>query len=72
MKIAEIRKLTEADLRAKIEALKKENFNLRFRKVTDVIDNPRMPREIRRDIAKIKTVLRERELGKGPKAPAVS
>ncbi len=70
MKIAEIRKLSEADLRAKIDEIKKEHFNLRFRKVTDVIENPGQPRELRRDIAKIKTILREREQGKGPKTTA--
>lgn len=70
MTTAEIRKLSEVDLKTKIDELKKEHFNLRFRKVTDVIENPRMPREIRRDIAKIKTILRERELGKGPKEPS--
>ncbi len=67
-KIDDLRKLNEADLRLKIDDAKKELFNLRFRKVTDVIENPRLPREIRRDIAKMKTILRERELGVGPKA----
>lgn len=66
MKIADIRKLSQADLQTKIEESKKELFNLRFRRVTDVIENPRLPRELRRDIAKIRTVLRERELGIGP------
>ena len=67
MKIVDLRKLSQADLQAKIEDSKKELFNLRFRRVTDVIENPRLPRELRRDIARVKTVLRERELGIGPK-----
>ena len=67
-KTVDLRKLSETELQAKIDEAKKELFNLRFRKVTDVIENPRLPREIRRDVAKVKTILRERELGKGPKA----
>lgn len=67
-KTVDLRKFSETELQAKIDEAKKELFNLRFRKVTDVIENPRLPREIRRDIAKMKTILRERELGKGPKA----
>lgn len=74
MKTADLRKLSDADLLAKIEDSKKELFNLRFRRVTDVIENPRLPRELRRDIAKIKTIMSQRKLGIGPKqqTPAVA
>lgn len=70
MKSTELRKLSETDLRTRIEESKKELFNLRFRRVTDVIENPRLPREIRRTVAKMQTILRERELGIGPKPAA--
>lgn len=62
MKVKEIRDLSEAELEQKLVALKDELFNLRFRSVTGQLDNPMRISEVRKAIARIKTVLREREL----------
>ena len=61
MKSNEIRELSVEDLRAKIEELTTERFNLRFRSATESIENPMRFRSIRRDIARLQTILRERE-----------
>jgi large subunit ribosomal protein L29 len=60
MKIADVRDLSLDDLNAKIAELKEEQFRLRFRSATESIENPMRFREIRRDIARIHTILRER------------
>ena len=60
MKIAEVRDLSLDDLNAKIAELKEEQFRLRFRSATESIENPMRFREIRRDIARMQTILRER------------
>jgi large subunit ribosomal protein L29 len=60
MKIADVRDLSLDDLNAKIAELKEEQFRLRFRSATESIENPMRFREIRRDIARINTILRER------------
>lgn len=62
MKVKEIRELSAAELEQKLAALKDELFNLRFRSVTGQLDNPMRIGEVRKAIARIKTVLREREL----------
>ncbi|HHW99241.1 MAG TPA: 50S ribosomal protein L29 [Firmicutes bacterium] len=62
MKVKEIREMSEAELEQRLAALKDELFNLRFRSVTGQLDNPMRIREVRKAIARIKTVLREREL----------
>lgn len=61
MKIKEIREMSSEALAAEIVSLKEELFNLRFEKATGSIDNPMRIREIRKTIARIKTVLTERE-----------
>ena len=63
MKAEEIRAMTSAELGKKLDDLKGELFNLRFQMVTAQLDNPMRIREVRRDIARVKTILRERELG---------
>jgi large subunit ribosomal protein L29 len=60
VKAQELRELTEEELHDKEEELRKELFNLRFQMATAQIENPVRIREVRRDIARIKTVLRER------------
>ena len=60
MKIADVRDLSLDDLNAKIAELKEEQFRLGFRSATESIANPMRLREIRRDIARIPTILRER------------
>lgn len=62
MKVKEIRDMSEAELEQKLVVLKDELFNLRFRSVTGQLDNPMRINEVRKSIARIKTVLREREL----------
>ena len=62
MKIADIRKLTTKDLNKKLEENKKELFNLKFAASTGTLEKPHRIKELRHDVAKIKTVLREREL----------
>ena len=64
MKIAEIRKLTTEDLNKKLEENKKELFNLKFAASTGNLEKPHKIKELRHEVAKIKTVIRERELGK--------
>ena len=61
MNANEIRELSVEDLKAKIEELTTERFNLRFRSATESIENPMRFRDLRRDIARLQTILRERE-----------
>ena len=65
MKAKEIRQMNETELNNKLKDLKGELFNLRFQMATGQLDNPMRLKGVRRDIAKIKTVVRERELGIG-------
>ena len=62
MKIVDIRKLATKDLNKKLEENKKELFNLKFAASTGTLEKPHRIKELRHDVAKIKTVLREREL----------
>ena len=62
MKTNEIRKLTSSDLEKELVELKSELFKLRFQLATNGLDNPMKIRNTKKDIAKIKTILREREL----------
>ncbi len=62
VKINEIRDLTNEELNLKLDELKAELFNLRFQHATNQLDNPKVITEVKRTIAKIKTILREREL----------
>ena len=64
MKIAEIRKLTTEELNKKLEENKKELFNLKFAASTGNLEKPHKIKELRHEVAKIKTVIRERELSK--------
>ena len=52
------------ELNAELENMKKELFNLRFQHVTGQLENPVKLRETKRDIARVKTVIREKELAK--------
>ena len=62
MKINEIKDLTNEELDQKVTELKAELFNLRFQHATNQLDNPRVITDVKRTIARIKTILREREL----------
>jgi large subunit ribosomal protein L29 len=63
MKAKELIELTTAEIEQKLAQYKEELFNLRFQKATGQLDNPARLRQVRKDIARCKTVLRERELG---------
>jgi len=66
MKAEEIRGLADDELTSRIAALEEERFRLRFRSGTEPLDEPLRLRSIRRDIARLKTVQRERQLaGRG-------
>ncbi len=62
MKVKEIREMSGEELEAKLLDLKKELFNLRFRHATNQLDNPLAIAEAKKSIARVKTVIREREL----------
>ena len=62
MKIAEIRGLSTIELNEKLKDLKGELFNLRFQLAVNQLDNPMRLKAVKKDIARIKTVLREQEL----------
>ena len=61
MKPNEIRELSLEDVKAKLAELTEERFRLRFRSATESIENPMRFRAIRRDIARLQTILREKE-----------
>jgi large subunit ribosomal protein L29 len=60
---AELRSVAADDLAAKLSEAKEELFNLRFQNATGQLDNTARLRAVRKDIARIYTVMRERELG---------
>ena len=62
MKASEIRKLSAAEMDAKLAELKKELFNLRFQQAVNQLDNPMRINAVKKDIARIKTVQRDIEL----------
>jgi large subunit ribosomal protein L29 len=61
MKLDEIRGMSDADLRARVTELEEERFRLRFRGATETLEDPLRQRTVRRDIARVLTVLRQRE-----------
>jgi large subunit ribosomal protein L29 len=61
MKVKQIRDFSDDELTQKIKDLKGELFNLRFQAATGQLDNPMRIREVRKTIARIKTVLTERQ-----------
>ena len=62
MKLKEIREKTSSELDKELVELKSELFKLRFQLATNGLDNPMKINNVKKDIARIKTVLREREL----------
>lgn len=62
MKVKEIRELTTEEIVAKIKESKEELFNLRFQQATGNLEKPSRIRDLRHTVARLKTVLREREL----------
>ena len=67
MKINDIRKMSSPDLEKELGELKSELFKLRFSLATNGLDNPMKIKEVKRDIAKINTVLTERKIAEAKK-----
>lgn len=64
MELKKMREMTEVELTAELEKMKKELFNLRFQHATGQLENPVKMRELKKDIARVKTIIREKELAK--------
>lgn len=62
MKASELKNLSTQELAAKEKELKEELFNLRFQLATGQLTNPQRMRECKKDVARVKTLIREREL----------
>ena len=63
VKNSEIRELTNEEITKKIDECKEELFNLRFSQATGNLEKPSRIKELRKSVARMKTILRERELG---------
>jgi len=61
MKIDELRAMTVDELRTRLGELDREQFNLKFRLTTEPLDDPLRIRKVRREIARVKTLIREKE-----------
>ena len=70
MKPVEIRELDTEELHARIAELREELFNLRFQMATGQLDNHRRMRDVKRDVARIRTILRERDFAFAERARA--
>ena len=66
MKASDIRDWDDVEIRARLGELREEKFRLRFRRGTMELENPKMLQHIRRDVARLNTILRERELSETP------
>lgn len=62
MKVNEIREMSAGELNQKLSSLKEELFNLRFQLATGQLENPMRIKEVKKTIARIKTIQREQEL----------
>ena len=69
MKASDIRARTVDELSEEVDALGKEIFNLRFQRASGQLENTARVRQVRRDIARIKTILGERRRAARPQAP---
>ena len=70
MKSKEVLEMTDKELQDKLNELKSELIFLRFKNATNQLTNPLQLKETRRDIARVKTVIRQRELARAKKAEA--
>ena len=64
MKANEIRKMSGTELETKLADLKKDLFNLRLQHATNQLENPVRIAEVKKDIARVKTIIREQQLGR--------
>jgi len=62
MKVEEIRKMSDEELSNELASLKEELFKLRFQHATNQLDNPAQITQVKRDIARVKTIQREKQL----------
>lgn len=62
LKVDQIRQMTDEEVQAKLKEFKEELFNLRFQMATGQLDNPMRLKAVRKNIARVKTIQREREL----------
>ncbi len=62
MELKKMRDMTELELNTELSKMKKELFNLRFQHATGQLENPIKMRELKKDIARVKTIIREKEL----------
>ena len=62
MELSTMREMTPEELNAELEKMKQDLFNLRFQHVTGQLENPIKMRDTKRDIARVKTIIREKEL----------
>ena len=62
MDLNKIREMNAAELNAELDKMKQELFNLRFQHVTGQLENPVQMREIKRNIARVKTIIKEKNL----------
>jgi len=62
MKASELRKISDAELESKLGDLKKDLFFLRMQHATNQLDNPLQIAQVKRDIARVKTIIREKQL----------
>ncbi|HPX93293.1 MAG TPA: 50S ribosomal protein L29 [Bacillota bacterium] len=63
MRAKELREKNQTELEKELQELKKELFNLRFQHATNQLANPMELKRVKRDIARVKTVMRQQELG---------
>jgi ribosomal protein L29 len=64
MDIKKMRDMTDTELNNEVKKLKNELFNLRFQHVTGQLENPIKMRDVKKEIARVKTIIRENELKK--------
>jgi len=62
MKTVDLRKLSYAELQEQLDEAKEELFNLRFQVVTNQLDNTARIKQVRRNVARVKTMMREQEI----------
>lgn len=68
MNLEKIREMNDTELDNELKKMKNELFNLRFQHVTGQLENPIKMRDVKRDIARVKTVIREKEMVRAQQA----
>ena len=68
MKTSELREMTSAELTTKLQDLKEELFNLRFQHAINQLDNPMRISAVKKDIARVQTIIRQNELAEQAEA----